>query len=262
MFLVFTISISGYTQYKRTAAPKFSDGLTLSGKGGVNMFFGDLVDNSRNSFSFGLTLDREVHKLFTVRTSLMCGKMKGTQVYQADPNFTFASFKNSYLEWTIGGTYSILNHIYGYFRERKVQPYFLLQLGLLYYNATEYWGLEDYIQDFGPVWRKVSGITPVAGIGGGATFWINPRWKASLEISGFYPFSDKLDGHDYWYMKPDTTKTYKTKSNDFYYTATVGVVYLFNVSKFKNDFSYNRKTYEKNHKYFPKKARRTSIKRR
>jgi len=260
--LVLMISISSYSQYKRPPKHRFDEGLTLSGKVGANIFFGDLVDKSRTNFTLGLTLDREMHKLFTVRTSLMGGKMSGAQILQGqqDPKIIFASFDNTYFEWTIGGTYSILNHIYGYFRERRVQPYFLMQLGLLYYNATEYVGLEDYIQDphFGSegsnVWRIQSGLTLTAGMGIGTTYWINPKWKASLEINGFYPFTDKLDAHDYWYMKSDIKEDgitlHPTKSNDFYYTAT------FNPSKFRNSFSYNRKSFEQTRKFFPQKVKK------
>jgi hypothetical protein len=241
--------------------------LSLTAKGGLNMFYGDLVDKSTIGFSFGLDLDKEIHKYFTVRTNLTFGKMQGTQLYGTDKSLTFANFKNTYFEWTIGGTYNILNQIYGYFRERTVQPYLLLQLGLIYSNATEYWGLDEYIaaNKGDNVWRKVSGIAPVTGFGGGALFWINPRWQVNLEFYGTYAFSDKLDGHDYWYMLDNdlttfkTNEKHKTKSNGFYYTATIGATYLFGISDFKNDFSYNRKSYEKNRKILPKKTRNGTV---
>jgi len=260
ILLIIFVNFSVYSQYRRNTAPKFSDGLSIAGKGGINMFYGDLVDNSRSSYSFGVSLDKEIHKLFSVRTQIMAGKMKGVQMSQmpGETHLPFASFKNFYAEFTVGGTYSILNHALGYYRERVVQPYVLLQLGAIYYDATEYWEQKKYIEWYGTnFWRDASGISPVASIGGGAVFWIlHPRLKATLEFYGTYVLGDKVDAHDVWWMIPHEDIIYKTSHNDFYYIGTLGVSFLFNASKFKNDFKYNRKTYNRNRKYLSQKSKK------
>ena len=288
LFLIFVLLINStvYSQYRRHNSSKFSEGLSVTGKGGVNMFYGDLVDKSRTSYSFGLNVDREMDKLFTMRTQFVFGAMKGKQFSQLEEHTdeVFAHFKNHYFEWTFGGTYRLLNHIMGYYKERTFQPYALLHLGITYYNTKEYIG-EGWITQGYPiasdnvvhnnwdakmyqkwdelkpksddVWRAPSGIAFIAGFGGGTAIWISPRVKANIEFYGNYCFSDKIDGHDTWFTYP-SLEIQKTKSNDFYYIATLGVTYVINDSRFRNDFKYNKVTYYKNRGYFQKKFKKSS----
>jgi len=262
IILVLLINSTVYSQYRRSARSTFSEGLSITGKGGVNIFYGDLVDQSRNSYSLGLSLDREFNKLLTTRLQIMGGKMKGGQLY-GDTDLEYAYFKNYYGELTIGGTYRPLNHIMGYFRERTVQPYALVQFGLIYHSTTEYqgpgWEFAGYpVDELSNIWRTASGIAPIVGIGGGSSFWISPRIKANIEFYGIYCFSDKIDGHDTWFEYPNG-KIHITASNDFYYVATLGVTYTINDSKFRNEYKYNRQTYSKNKDYFQKKLKKSSI---
>ena len=92
------------------------------------MFFGDLVDESRTSYSFGLNANREVSRVLSVRLNFMGGEMKGEQI-SPTLNTPYASFENFYGEFTAGVTYRPLNHFLGYFKERSFQPYLLAQLG-------------------------------------------------------------------------------------------------------------------------------------
>ncbi len=253
--LVLLISSPGYAQlrsgYRRNPF-RIMDGLSITPKVGLNMFFGDLVDKSRSSYSVGVTIDREMSKFFSARGSLMGGTMKGTQLF-GDTNIPYANFENFYIEGTIGGTYKPLNQLIGYYKERTLQPYLLLQLGLVYYNATEYWG-EASLNTPGSVWREASEVAPIFGLGTGTSIWITPNISANLEIDGNLVFSDKMDGHDVWYG--NTGKVYTTDPYDFYYTFTAGVSYLFNDSKWRNDPQFNRKTYQKTRKFFQSKTTR------
>jgi len=261
IILILLINSTVFSQYRRSGRSTFSEGLSITAKGGVNMFYGDLVDQSRNSYSLGLSLDREFNKLISTRVQLVGGQMKGGQIY-GDTDLEYANFKNYYGELTIGGTYRPLNHIMGYFRERFFQPYALVQLGLIYYSTTEYygpgWEYAGYpVDPLSNIWREASGIAPIVGIGGGASFWISPRIRANLEIYGIYCFSDKIDGHDTWFEYP-SGKVHITASNDFYYIATLGITYTINDSKFRNEYKYNRQTYSKNKDYFQKKLKKSS----
>ena len=198
--VVLLISTSSFSQVRRGYRRNpfiFQDGLSITPRVGLNMFFGDLVDKSRTSYSVGVTVDREMSKLLSARFQLMGGAMKGTQINYSGNN-TYAYFDNIYVEGTIGGTYRPLNHILGYYKERTAQPYVLLQGGVVYYDATEYWGPASS-QPEGTVWREAAGIAPLIGIGGGTSIWITPNLTANLEINGNLVFSDKMDVHDVWY---------------------------------------------------------------
>ena len=261
LLLVFLVSYTSYSQYRSAYSRKFVEGLSITPKAGINIFYGDLVDKSRSSYSLGVSADREMHQLFTLRTQLIGGGMKGIQMYQLTgyEHLKFASFTNNYVEWTIGGTFRPLNAILGYFKERTIQPYVLLQGGPIFYNAKEYRELDEYINYFGTkLWRSESGISFVFGVGGGTTIWLNPRVKLNLEFYGSFATTDLLDAHKEWSMLPDLSIVYQTADKDFYYTATFGITYLINDSKFRNDFNFNKKTYTKNKAFFSRKTSKSA----
>lgn len=258
--VVLLIGTSVEAQYRRGYRRnpfRIQDGLTITPRAGLNVFFGDLVDKSRASYSVGVTVDREMSKYLSARVQLMGGAMQGTQLY-GDSDVPYATFDNFYGELTIGGTYRPLNQLMGYFKERTFQPYLLLQAGLVYYSATEYWGeaalKPDNSNPAGSVWREASGIAPIAGFGGGASIWITPNISANMQVDGNMVFGDQMDAHDEWYGS--TGKVYTTDPYDFYYNVTVGVTYLINDSKWRNEPRYNRRTYQKTRKFFQSKTSR------
>ena len=258
--VVFLLSAVCLSQYKPPLM--FGDGLSFTAKGGVNLFYGDLVDKSRNSYSFGVTMDREMHEFFTLRTQIMLGQMKGTQIQKDNP---YVHFKNFYMEWTVGGTYNILNHAIGYYRERRFQPYALAHLGLVYYDAKEYWdetGFNQYIEN--DLWRTASGVAPILGLGGGTSIWISPRFKATAEFYGNFVFSDELDAHKDWYNLSQGIPgpIHETENKDFYYIATVGITYLLNDSRFRNNVTNNRRSYDRLRKYYNRKNQKSQAYRR
>ena len=227
------------------------------------MFFGYLVDKSRGSFSVGVLADRDMNEFLSARVQIMGGKMQGSQILPT-VGTTYAYFDNFYTEFTIGGSYRPLDHILGYFKQRTFQPYAHLNAGLVYYSATEYWG-EGGSGPVDEVWRTASEMAPVVSVGGGASIWINPVMSLNMELSGNLPFTDKMDVHDVWYSGTDwMTKTnpHTTNPNDFYYTFTVGVKFIIQDSKFKNDPRYNRKSYIKTRSYYQSKSRRKPNRRR
>jgi hypothetical protein len=263
LLLMFFIVTAGYSQVRRGYSSQpfiLSEGLSITPKAGINLFFGDLVDESRNSYSVGLLLDREMTKALSLRANLTGGQMKGTQI-NPDLQTAFAYFENMYFEFTIGGTYRPLNDLLGYFKERDFQPYVLLQAGLIYYDATEYWGpasIGVHSGEVGDVWREAQEIAPVVGLGGGTTYWISPFLKLNLELYGTLAFSDRLDVHDIWYESWPGGNPHSTDPFDFYYTATVGLAYLFRDSPFRNEPRFNRRSYQKTRTYFQPKSRSRS----
>jgi hypothetical protein len=260
-FIIFAliISFAADARSQRRGGFNIGEGLTITPRGGYNMFFGDLVDKSRGSFSVGVLADRELTEFLSARVQLIGGQMQGKQVYPST-DLVFASFDNTYAEFNVGGAYRPLNHILGYFKQRTFQPYAHLNAGFVYYNATEYWGPASFGTP-DTEWRSASGIVPMVSMGGGATIWINPVFSANIELAGALPFSDQMDVHDVWYDGIDNwnnrTKPITTDPYDFYYTLTVGVTFTIQDSKLANDPRYNRKSYIKTRSYYQSKSRRT-----
>ncbi len=254
--LFFFYASNGFAQ--RRSNFNLVEGLSITPKGGYNMFFGDLVDESRGSYTMGALAERELNEFLSARALLLGGKMQGKQVYPQS-GMVYASFDNMYTEFTVGGAYRPLNHLLGYFKQRTFQPYAHLNAGLVYYKATEYWGEASG----GPIdeeWRSASGISPMVSMGGGATIWINPVISTNIELSGALPFTDKMDVHDVWHasvsdwennINPQTTDRY-----DFYYTFTVGITFILQDSRINNDPKYNRKSYIKTRSYYQSKSQR------
>jgi len=260
--LLLTFSCDVFSQ-RRPGRLDITEGMKITPSGGYNLFFGDLVDKSRGSYSIGVLADRELTEILSARIKFSGGQMQGTQVFPTSGT-VYASFDNIYGEFTIGGAYSPLNHLLGYFKQRTFQPYAHLNTGLVYYNSTEYWGPASERPD-GEEWRSASGISPVISMGGGASVWINPAFSVNLELTGSLPFTDQIDVHDVWYnsysdwenrINPNITEPY-----DFYYTFMVGISITLQDSRLKNDPRYNRKSYMKTRSYYQSKSRRSPSRR-
>ena len=232
------------------------DGMTITPKAGVNLFYGDLVDESRTSYSAGLLIDREMTRTLSLRFNVTAGQMKGEQMNPVY-DLPYASFTNFYTDISIGGSYRPLNHLMGYFRERTLQPYFVGQVGLVYYSAEETWGPASELITPGAVdgqiWRQPSGIAPMISGGGGVSFWISPTISLNAEFTGFLPFSDQLDGHDVWYSSWPDGEAHDTAPYDVYYTATLGVSIMISDSPFRNDPRFNRRSYTKTRRFYQPK---------
>lgn len=265
IFLAFllTFQCDVLSQRRRRGAFDITEGMKITPRGGYNLFFGDLVDKSRGSYSVGVSADREMSEIFSARAQFTGGQMQGTQVFPHSGS-VYASFDNIYGEFTLGGTYRPLDHLLGYFKQRTFQPYAHLNAGLVYYNATEYWGPASEGTP-GDEWRSASGISPVISMGGGANIWINPLFSVNVELTGSLPFTDQMDVHDVWYLTysdwENNINPHSTDPYDFYYTLTVGICFTLQDSKFKNDPRYNRKSYMKTRRYYQSKSRRSPARR-
>jgi len=239
LFILLSILLPEATAQRRRK-PKIWEGFSISGQAGANHFFGDLVDNGKTNVSLGAIAEKEMTTYLSARASIMGGAMSGTQLaYSSD--LEYAYFNNIYTEFNIGASFRPLNLMLGYYKQRTFNPYFIGQIGMTYFSATEYYGAGSGFED-GSVWREKSGITPTVAGGGGLSFWVNSQWSVNIEAIGTLPFSDELDGHSEWYHDGIT---YQTDANDFYYTTTIGLKYLINDSKWKNEPKYNRKAYLK-----------------
>ncbi len=243
------------TTAQRRRRPTLWDGVRLTPRAGVNMFYGDLVDQSRTSYSFGGTAEKELSPYFSARVQLMGGQMKGEQ-YHGVTNTLTSRFENTYGDFSFGVSFRPLDLALGYFKQRSFNPYILGQLGLVYYDAKNWYGPSGYIPN--TFRHQVNGISPMMTGGFGLSYWMNSRISLSAEYLGSYVFDDLMDGHENWmYEGADGNPVIvETKGNDFYYTASLGVSFLLNDSKWKNEPKYNRKAYLKTRRLMTSASRK------
>jgi hypothetical protein len=250
LILLAVITIPLYSQYSRK---KFdvTQGMHVVPMAGVNVFYGDLVDKSRASYTLGVAVEREMKTFLNARAYLMAGQMQGKQLNGNDQ--VYAYFKNFYTEFSVGATYKPIDHVYGYFRQRSFNPYIIGQIGINYFNATEKYGpgageFQPTHPNFGQprldqVWHKKAGVTPLFSLGGGLTYYYNSMFLLRAEVLANKPLSDELDGHKEW--DDNFGNIYKTDAGDFYYTATLGLDIVIKDSRWKNEPKYTRKAYTK-----------------
>jgi hypothetical protein len=242
------------TEGQRRKAPRLWEGFRVIPKAGVNIFYGDLVDESRTKYSFGVAADKEIKPHLSLRAQIMGGAMKGTQMY-GNSDQVYAYFDNSYFDFTVGASFRPLELMYGYFKQRSVSPYLFLQTGIVGFNATEYYGPMGLVPN--TKWRETGfKISPVISGGLGASFRINSLWSVVGEFTGYLPFTDLMDGHEEWTSGSGTV--YQTDDSDFYYTATLGVSYLIKDSKWRNHPKYNRKAYQKTRREYSSGTKKKS----
>ncbi len=237
LFIIITLSTESYSQYRRKAA--IWEGFRVTPLIGANFFYGDLVDNSRTSYSGGAVADREINTFLSGRLQLMGGKMKGEQYTIQDE--LSASFTNMYIDAQLGFSFKPLDLVFGYYKQRTLNPYIFGQVGIIYYNATESF-YSGYPVPNSPD-RLTSGISPIISMGPGISYWMTPRISINAELSGTFIFGDEVDGHKEWEGGDGTI--HPTEDNDYYLTITAGVSFLIDDSKWKNSPKYNRKAYLK-----------------
>ncbi|TRX70291.1 outer membrane beta-barrel protein [Carboxylicivirga sp. M1479] len=235
---------------QRRRKPKIWEGFSVTGRVGANHFYGDLVDDGRTNYSFGVVGEKELNTFLSGRLSLMGGKMSGSQHAYSDGDDidfegdVYAWFDNTYVEMNAGASFRPLNLLLGYYKQRAFNPYVIGQVGILYYSASEYFGARnDQGEEDGAHWRDKSGITASISGGLGLSYWINSQWSVNIEAIGTFPTTDELDAHSEW-TSPDGT-VYQTEANDFYYTTSIGLTFLIDDSRWKNEPKYNRKAYLK-----------------
>lgn len=254
LLLVFSFS----TDAQRRKPLRLWEGFRVIPKAGVNIFYGDLVDESRTSYSGGIAAEKELYPYLSGRVQIMAGQMKGTQVMPTN-NLVYAYFDNFYTDVTFGASFKPLELAYGYYKQRMVSPYVFAQLGVVLYNAKEYYGPASGFEP-NSLWRETGmKVAPLVSGGLGTQIRLNAQWGINVEFAAYKPFTDLLDGHKVWY--DNQGNEVETDAGDFYYTGTVGVSYLIKDNRWRNHPKYNRKAYmntKKNYSTNKKKKRPVS----
>ena len=241
IILLVSFSVSGQYRKKRN---QFLEGFKIQPKAGINMFYGDLVSEGRTNYVFGVAAEKEVMPYLNVRLDVNYGSMKGTQLLPST-NDPYAYFENSFIGFNAGVTFRPIDLFYGLFKQRYFNPYAIGQIGMMSFNADEYFGDSGEPGYENTLWRNVTGMTPTFSLGGGLNVYYNSHISFTAEFIASKAFSDQLDGHDVWYMnynQPNQVEV-ETDAGDFFYVATIGVTYLFDDSQWKNSPKYNRKAY-------------------
>nr|WP_321410175.1 hypothetical protein [uncultured Carboxylicivirga sp.] len=246
-YLILTLTVFAFVSQasaQRRRRSTLWDGVHLTPRAGINMFYGDLVDQSRTSYSFGGAAEKELLPYLSARIQLMGGNMKGEQ-FSGDTDLLYAYFENYYTDFMVGLKFKPLDLALGYFKQRSFSPYMIGQFGLVYYNTKTWYGPAGF--DPNTLRHHISGIAPAVSGGLGLSYWVNSVISVNAEYTATLPFSDMVDGHKEWYSGTpgNITTVHQTDASDFYYTATVGVSFLLKDSKWKNEPKYNRKAYLK-----------------
>lgn len=257
-YLILTLVVFAFVSQadaQRRRRSTLWDGVRLTPRAGINMFYGDLVDQSRTSYSFGGVIDKELMPSLSARIQLMGGNMKGEQKFDDTGDLT-TYFTNYYTDFMIGATFKPLDVALGYFKQRTFNPYILAQTGVIYYNTKTYYGPHGYEPN--TLRHNISGVSPTVSGGIGLSFWINSIMSVNAEYTATLPFTDMVDGHKDWMYDDSNGNTIvvQTDAYDFYYTATLGVSFLLNDSKWKNEPKYNRKAYLKTRKQMNSSSRK------
>nr|WP_321451805.1 hypothetical protein [uncultured Carboxylicivirga sp.] len=257
-YVILTLTVFAFISQasaQRRRRSTFWDGVRLTPRAGINMFYGDLVDQSRTSYTLGGVAEKELMPSLSARVQLMGGNMKGEQI-NGDQDELYAYFKNYYADFMVGASFKPLDLAVGYFKQRTFNPYLFGQFGVMYYNTKTWYGPAGYIPN--TLRHQVSGITPTVSGGIGFSVWINSVVSVNAEYIASMPFSDMVDGHKEWmYDGPDgNVIVVQTDASDFYYTATLGVSFLLKDSKWKNEPKYNRKAYLKTRKQMNASSRK------
>lgn len=248
LLITLLLTILPESSAQRRRKPGIWEGFSVSGQIGGNYFFGDLVDDSRTNFTIGVVAEKQLSTYISGRASIMAGAMSGTQHAYSSGDLidytgnVYAYFNNVYGEFNIGASFSPLNLMFGYFRQRSFNPYIIGQMGMLYYDAAEFYG-DGSGYDQATHWRDKSGITGVVSGGLGLSYQMNSQWSLNLEALGSLPTTDELDAHSRWIDQ--NGGIHETDANDFYYTTSIGLKYLIDDSRWKNAPKYNRKAYLK-----------------
>lgn len=246
------------TQAQRRRPLRLWEGFRVIPKAGVNMFYGDLVDESRTNYSVGVAVDREFKPFLTGRFQVMGGSLKGTQITPI-VNDVYAYFDNFYTDITVGATFRPMELAFGYFKQRTISPYVFAQTGAVLFSASEYYGPASGFEP-NSLWRETGmKFAPVVSGGFGVSVRINPQFSLVGEFTGYKPFTDLMDGHEEW--TSGSGIVYQTEAGDFYYTATVGVAYLIKDNRWRNSPKYNRKAYQKTRKQYSSPAKKKAASR-
>jgi len=191
--------------------------LEFGGQVGLTSYSGDLkrgYNLSSTSFAISPTARFNLSEIFTVKLSLLAGKISGGEVpidalaIQRDH-----SFSSGFLEVSSNFEYHFLD-----FKTEdsrfKYSPYILAGFGILNFPDA-------------PSSENVSPFQPVVTLGGGFKYLINKKYIVGFEISSrklFFDYLDGISGGDQFFKQEYDFGN--PNDNDWYYFTSISFSYI------------------------------------
>lgn len=268
IILALLILMSGFVAHAqfnnpRGRVPEAQIGLSVGGKIGSTVYFGDLVDGGRARWTIGGFAEKQVMSCLGVRLGINVGQCTGKQ----DEGLEFKTF---FTNAELMAMCYFLDLIQGYDDGRLFSPYVGAGAGGIFFSCeknpvpgthignTFAEDVEAEKEDAYSDWRTYDGGMEISGFATGLVgvqYSLTRHLWLNLDVKGDLLFTDTFDGHD-GYPGPDGAWVSGDKF-DAMYTISLGVRYRFNtVSKFTNSSKYSRKSYLSNKRIYERNAKR------
>ncbi len=241
--------------------PKNMLGLSIGFKAGTTVFFGDLVDNGRVSWTAAAYTEKAILSWLSWRAELEAGQAKGGQEGHI-------IFKTTFFDADALAKVAFLDLIQGYRDNRTINPYFALGAGILAYSCTkepsQSYDYETILAnaanpDLTQKWLFYDQGMQITGLATGligARYQINNKLWATLEAKGNILFTDNFDGHQGW---PNNNGNWIDSQHkcDALWTISLGLQYrFFSQTRFQTSGKYSRANYLHTRKIYERNARR------
>lgn len=263
--LLLLLPVAAEAQYNnpRGRVPKGQLGLSIGGRAGATVYFGDLVDAGRARWTIGGYAEKEVLSWLAVRGMIDLGQVHGSQKEGIE-------FKTFFVDLNFMAKVSFLDLIQGYDSGRPFTPYFGVGVGGVLFNCKK--NPDESVLDVDAYLAKSAGWEDLAnkwlyydgGMKGaadaiglvGVRYALTSKLWLTAEAQGNIVFSDELDAHQGY---PDYNGNWVDSDGkyDCLWTYSVGLQYRFySVSKYQTTSKYSRKNYIRTRKIYERNAKR------
>lgn len=208
--------------------PKYEFGFNA----GFLVYQGDLTPEKLGSFktqklSFGIHAARIMSPTFSVRGSLLLGKLYGDDAKYDSPEYRqFRNFSFTSPVFELSGQL-VWNFLGRNYKDRGFSPYVFAGAGLSKLKIKRDWSRVDltyFNPEVSEMWaglaadttQKMPGVIPVIPLGVGVKYFFTPKLAVNAESSYRFLFTDYLDGF---------SKAANPNRKDSYLNYSVGLIY-------------------------------------
>ncbi len=266
--LLFVLFVQGAAaQYNNPTGrvPNSMIGLSVGGKAGTTIYFGDLVDGGRVRWTASGYVEKTVMSWMDVRGEVDFGQCHGGQkLYGVDA----LDFSTTFFDLEAFAKFRFLDLIQGFDAGRLFNPYFAIGGGAILFSCKKNPG-SDFDADaykanvgndeYADKWLySDNGMQAAAMASGivGVRFAVSEKVSLLLEYKGDILFTDDFDGHQGW-PAGGTEWVDSDGKFDALWTVSLGAQYRFyNISKYQSSSKYSRKNYLRTRKAYERNAKR------
>lgn len=263
-----TLLISGAAaQYNNPTGrvPKSMLGLSVGGKAGTTIYFGDLVDGGRVRWTASGFVEKTVLSWLDVRGEVDLGQCHGGQKLSG---VEVLNFSTTFFDVEAFAKFRFLDLIQGFDAGRTFNPYFAIGGGAILSSCKKNPGAEFDVDaykaqlgndEYADRWLySDNGMQAAAMASGivGVRYAMNEKLCLLFEYKGDILFTDEFDGHQGWPANA-TEWIDSDGAFDALWTVSIGAQYRFySVSKFQSSSKYSRKNYLRTRKAYERNAKR------